>query len=62
MKPHFKNGRLTVELHKPDEALLRKARELGEALTAMNQPTGQPLVEAVDAILGPSGVIQDEEE
>jgi len=31
MKPHFKNGKLTVELHKPDESILRKARELGEA-------------------------------
>ena len=56
MKPHFRNGKLTVELHKPDEAVLRRARELGEAFTAMNQDTGKPLIEAVDAILEPPAV------
>ena len=61
MRPIWRENRLTVELHKPDETLLRKARELGEALTAMNQDTGKPLVEAVDAILGPSVAKQDEE-
>ena len=61
MRPIWRDSRLTVELHKPDETLLRKARELGEALTAMNQDTGKPLVEAVDAILGPSVAKQDEE-
>ena len=62
MKPIWKNGKLTVELHKPDESILRRARELGEALTAMNQDTGKPLVEAVDAILGPSVAEQEDEQ
>ena len=61
MRPIWRENRLTVELHKPDETLLRKARELGEALTAMNQDTGKLLVDAVDAILGPSVAKQDEE-
>jgi hypothetical protein len=51
MKPKWKNGKLTVELHVPDEKALEKAREIGLALVAMNQETGKPLVEAVDAIL-----------
>ena len=51
MKPKWKNGKLTVELHVPDEVALEKAREIGQALMAMNQGTGKPLVEAVDAIL-----------
>jgi hypothetical protein len=51
MKPIWKDGKLTVELHKPDEAILAKARNIGEALTAMNQPNGQTLVDAIDAIV-----------
>ena len=35
MKPVFKNGALSVDLHKPEVALLEKARELGEALNAL---------------------------
>jgi hypothetical protein len=63
MKPHFRNGKLTVQLHRPDEAVLRRARELGEAFSAMNQDTGKPLVDAVDAILEtPVAAKQDEEE
>ena len=53
MKPIWKDGTLTVELHKPDVAVLEKALALGEALEAMNQSTGPPLVEAVAAILKP---------
>lgn len=53
MKPIWKDGKLTVELHKPDEDVLRKALTIGEALDAMNQATGAPLVAAVNAILFP---------
>ena len=53
MKPIWKNGKLVVELHKPDVAILTKAMTIGAALTAMQQPTGPPLVEAVAAILEP---------
>ena len=56
MKPIWKNKRLTVELHKPDEQVLRKAQAIGEALMAMNQDTGQALVDAIRAILGDEGV------
>ena len=59
MRPIWRDNRLLVELHKPDEAMLRRARELGEALTAMNQDTGKPLVDAVDEILKPPAT-QDE--
>ena len=51
MKPIWKNGRLTVELHKPDIKTLEKAREIGRALEAMNQDAGTPLVSALDEIL-----------
>ena len=40
-----------MELHKPEVALLEKARDLGEALTALHQDTGAPLVAAIDAII-----------
>ena len=56
MKPIWRNGTLTVELHKPDESILRKAQAIGEALTAMNQDTGEALVSAIRAILGDEGV------
>jgi len=56
MKPIWRNGTLTVELHKPDEQALRKALAIGEALTAMNQDTGEALVSAIQAILGEEGV------
>ena len=51
MRPLWKDGKLTVELHKPDVAILAKALAIGAALTAMAQETGPPLVEAVAAIL-----------
>ena len=51
MKPIWKDGKLTVELHKPDVAVLEKARELGRALEAMQQATGSALVDAIDPIL-----------
>lgn len=53
MRPIWNNGKLTVELHKPDQVVLQKARAIGEALAAMSQPNGQALVEAVDAVLPP---------
>lgn len=52
MKPVFEGGKLTVELHKPERTLLARAREIGEALTALHQETGAPLVDAIDKILG----------
>ena len=58
MKPHWKDGKLFVELHKPDIAILEKAKQIGEALEAMNQVTGAPLVQAITAILDP----EDDEE
>ena len=51
MKPLWKNGSLLVELHKPEIALLEKARELGKALSALHQPTGEPLIAAINKIL-----------
>ena len=51
MKPLWKDKQLQVELHKPEVSLLEKARELGQALTALHQETGAPLVAAIDAIL-----------
>lgn len=51
MKPIWKNKQLTVELHKPERAILEKARDLGEQLLALHQPDGAPLVDAIDAIL-----------
>jgi len=53
MKPIWKNDKLTVELHVPEIAALKKTRNIGKALVAMNQPNGQMLVDAVDAILTP---------
>ena len=53
MRPLWKDGKLTVELHKPDVAILAKAMAIGAALTAMAQETGPPLVDAVAAILKP---------
>ena len=44
-----------MELHKPEVALLEKARDLGEALTALHQPTGTDLVDAINVILGEKG-------
>ena len=52
MKPVWKSGKLTVELHKPDVAVLEKALAIGQALWAMNQASGTLLVEAIVAILG----------
>jgi hypothetical protein len=55
MKPLWKDGKFSVELHKPDVKELEKARGIGEALLQMNQLVGQPLVDAVDAILAAMG-------
>ncbi len=51
MKPVFEDGKLTVELHKPEVAILERARAIGQALEAMHQESGAPLVAACDAIL-----------
>ena len=52
MKPILKDGKLTVELHKPEIETLGKAREIGLKLIACSQETGQALVDAVTVILG----------
>lgn len=51
MKPVWKDGALKVELHKPDRAILDKARDIGNTMTAMHQEAGKALVAAIDAIL-----------
>lgn len=56
MKPIWKDGKLTVELHKPEVVTLQKARELGNTMTAMHQEAGAALVAAIDAILTEKGV------
>ena len=55
MKPLWKNGKLVVELHKPELILLRRAKDLGRQLNAMHQETGAPLVDAINVILGEKG-------
>ena len=61
MKPHFKDGKLTVELHRPDVVILSKALAIGSALTVMAQDTGPPLVDAITAILTQAGELDTEE-
>lgn len=53
MRPKWdaKSKKLSVEFHKPDIQLLARARELGESLVAMGQPSGQGLVDAIETIL-----------
>lgn len=62
MKPIWRDGNLTVELHKPDLVVLQKARDIGAGLVAMQQETGQPLFDAVDAILDPTAERPEQEE
>ena len=61
MRPKFdkETRTLTVEFHKPDIELLGRARDLGLALEAMNQSSGRPLVEAIDAVLFGTDVKSD---
>jgi hypothetical protein len=56
VKPKFSDGVLSVELHKPEVAILERARAIGQALEAMHQESGAPLVAACDAILKPAEV------
>ena len=51
MKPILKDGKLVVELHKPDVALLKRARELGLLLSLVDEGIGGPLVETINATL-----------
>lgn len=51
MKPLFKDGILSVELHKPEISVLERAKAIGQALVMLHQPEGAELVKAVDAIL-----------
>ena len=55
MKPIWKDGKLTVELHKPDVKVLEAAWDIAQALTAMGQDTGVPLSVALADILQPEG-------
>ncbi len=61
MKPLFENGKLVVKLYKCDIALLQKAKkEIGQVLTEINRSDlGDPLVEAIDAVLKLPPVSED---
>lgn len=45
------DGAFTVDLCAADKRTLEKAKAIGEALDAMKQESGKPLIDAVDAIL-----------
>lgn len=51
MKPILRDGKLAIELHKPEVSLLERARDIGRQLEALHQATGAPLVAAIDAVL-----------
>jgi hypothetical protein len=51
MKPILVDGRLTVELNKREEDILAKARDIAVLLVELHQPTGEPLVAALDKII-----------
>jgi hypothetical protein len=54
MKPVLINGKLSVELNKPEVGTLTKAREIGLMLTELHQPTGSAIVDAINrTLLGP---------
>ena len=48
------NGAFSVELCAADKRVMSKAREIGQALDAMQQTTGAALIEAVNAITDPT--------
>ena len=54
MKPIWKDGKLGVELHKPEVSVLERCREIGQQLAAMHQAAGAPLVAAINAVLEPA--------
>lgn len=56
MKPIWKDGKLAVELHKPEVIVLYKARDIGRSLEALHQETGAALVAAINAILVEKGI------
>ena len=49
----WENGRFSVELCTQDRRTLDKARQIGQALDHMQQPTGAVLIEAINAITDP---------
>ena len=51
MRPVWDGEKLTVELHQRDRELMNKATAFGKAFASMGQKTGQPLVDACEAIL-----------
>ena len=50
----WSDGKFTVELCAADKRTMDKAREIGQALDAMQQPTGAALIDAVNAITDPT--------
>lgn len=62
MKPVWKNGEFTVELHKPELAMLERCRDLGQCLIKMHQESGCGLVKAIDKVLGRTEVAEEEGE
>ena len=63
IKSSVVDGELNLELHKTDATLLAKARDIGALLHKMHQEEGNPLCDAVDAVLKKFGpVVADGEE
>jgi len=56
MKPVLKDGKLLVELHKPDITFLRRVRDFGRTLAVMREDLGVLLVEDASTILQECGV------
>ena len=52
MKPVLREGKLSVELHKPDIAVLEKALDIGHMLESLHRKNGTQLIAAIDAVLG----------
>ena len=50
----WKDDKFTVELCAADKRVMDKAREIGQALDAMQQETGAALIDAVNAITDPT--------
>ena len=51
MKFLWKNGAIAPVLHKPDRTALANARDIGAGYVKAEDPAGQVLIDAVNAIL-----------
>ena len=51
MKPTLIDDELVIELHKPDVAVLERARKIGKTLVKLHQPEGEELVVVLDLVL-----------